>query len=63
MEQILEGAASPYLDEYAVDGLPGTTTYRLYLELSDQVHNIYAMYGGANAGASPQLPNRSLRSV
>ena len=51
MEQILEGAASPHLDEYAVDGLPGTTTYRLYLELSDQVHNIYAMYGGANAPA------------
>ena len=51
VEQILEGAASPHLDEYAVDGLPGTTTYRLYLELSDQVHNIYAMYGGANAPA------------
>ena len=48
----LPGAATPYLEEYAVDGLPGTTTYRLYLELSMQVYNLYTVYGSESAPAS-----------
>ena len=48
----LPGAATPYLEEYAVDGLPGTTTYRLYMELSMQVYNLYTVYGSESAPAS-----------
>lgn len=43
--QVLEGAAIPYLEVQAADGIARMTTYRLYLELSGQVHNAYAIFG------------------
>ena len=48
---VLDGAVSTYVEEYRVDGLPDTTTYRLYLHLSAMVHNIYAVFGTEDAPA------------
>ena len=47
----VDGAVTPYLEEHFVDGVLGTTTYRLYVDLSDMVHSVYTIFGREDAPA------------
>jgi hypothetical protein len=37
--------ATPHTTEYAVDGVPGHTTYRLYIDLGSAETNVYTLVG------------------
>ena len=49
-------AAAPVVELITADGVEGMTTHRLQLELGDDVHSVYTVFGGPPPSSTIVLP-------